>query len=275
MARKTAEAAGARIAPLTTVSTSPAARGMAGIGNEWSRRLYDGEFHLPAPPDHVPALTLVFVQSRTGNTATDRPGDLGGGDADRHLIYEGLSRVAADAVLAGARTARGAETLFSVWHPEMIALRQSLRLPRHPVQVVVSKDGHLDVDGTMLFNVPDAPVVLLAGRECLRKSRRWRWRRPWLSVLPLQASWAGTLARLRSESGISRLSVVGGRAIASALVDAGVVQDLLLTTTSSDGGEPHTPYYTGAHRPDMVTITEKTGLGSAGPIRVEHLAIKR
>ena len=30
------------------------------------------------------------------------PSSLGGGDADKHLIYEGLSRVAADAVLAGA-----------------------------------------------------------------------------------------------------------------------------------------------------------------------------
>lgn len=273
VARKTAEAAGASMTPLTTVRTSPAARGMAGIGNEWSRRLYDGEFHLSTPPDRVPALTLVFVQSRTGNTVTDRPDELGGGDVDRHLVYEGLSRVAADAVLAGARTASGAETLFSVWHPEMIAFRQSLRLPRHPVQVVVSKDGHLDVDGTMLFNVPDAPVVLLAGRECLRKSRRWRFRRPWLSVLPLQASWAGTLARLRSESGISRVSVVGGRAVASTLVDAGVVQDLLLTTTSTDGGEPDTPYYIGPRAPTLALITEKRGEGSEGPIRVEHFAI--
>ena len=275
VARKTAEATAASIAPLTTVRTSAAARAMEGIGNEWTCRLYDGTFHLPAPPDRAPAVTLVFVQSRTGNTVTDRPDELGGGDADRHLIYEGLSRVAAGAVLAGARTATGAGTFFSVWHPELVALRRSLGLPRHPVQVVVSKSGHVDVEGTMLFNVPDVPVVVLAGRECLRKSREWRSRRPWLRVLPVQASWADTLAHFRSESGISRVSVVGGRTIASALIDADAVQDLLLTTTSSESGEPDTPYYSGAHRPDVATITEKTGLGSAGPIRVEHLAVSR
>jgi hypothetical protein len=37
---------------------------------------------------------------------------------DKHLIYEGLSRAAADAVLAGAATVRAGDIVFSVWHPE-------------------------------------------------------------------------------------------------------------------------------------------------------------
>ena len=67
-----------------------------------------------------PACHLVFVQSRDGNTGARDPSLLGGGDTDKHLIYEGLSRVAADAVLSGAETIRGGHLVMSVWHPELV-----------------------------------------------------------------------------------------------------------------------------------------------------------
>ena len=271
--RKTSEATHADIRPLTTASTSLAAGAFTPIGNHWTSRLYDGSFLLPAAPDDLPALTLVFVQSKSRNTAADQPSSLGGGDTDRHLIYEGLSRVAADAVRAGAKTAAGDATFFSVWHPSLVALRQSLGLPRHPIQIVVSPQGQIDVDHTLLFNVPDAPVIVLAGPEGLRKSRRWRLRRPWLRVRPLEADWRGAFRRLRGDDGITRISVVGGRMTASALIDAGLVQDIVLTTTSTDAGEKDSPFYTGRQPLQFTAITEKHGLGSGGPIRVEHLAL--
>ena len=68
----------------------------------------------------------MFVQSLDGNTVADDPSDLGGGDTDKHLIYEGLSRVAADAVMAGAATVAGGKIVFSVWHPELVRLRSAL-----------------------------------------------------------------------------------------------------------------------------------------------------
>ena len=74
----------------------------------------------------LPAIDLVFVQSRDSNTVADNPSTLGGGDTDEHLVYEGLSRVDADAVLAGAATARSERMVFSIWHPELVALRCSL-----------------------------------------------------------------------------------------------------------------------------------------------------
>ena len=42
------------------------------------------------------------------------PQTLGGGETDKHLIYEGLARVSADAVLAGSSTVRGGRGLFRV-----------------------------------------------------------------------------------------------------------------------------------------------------------------
>ena len=108
----------------------------------------------------------MFVQSRDGNTAAGDPSALGGGETDKHLLYEGLSRVAADAVLVGARTIHPA-AFFSVWHPELVALRLSLGLSRHPAQLVISKRGHFDFT-SLLFNVPGVPVFLIGGEGCSR-----------------------------------------------------------------------------------------------------------
>ena len=128
---------------------------------------YGGEFGLAVPDEGQTALSLVFVQSKDGNTGGTDPSTLGGGATDKHLIYEGLSRVAADAVLAGAGSVH-ADAFFSVWHPELVTLRASLGLRRHPAQIVVSKRGGLDF-GALLFNVPDVPVFLIGGDECVAR----------------------------------------------------------------------------------------------------------
>ncbi len=46
-----------------------------------------------------------------------------------------------------------------------------------------------------------------------------------------------------------RISAVGGRTIATALIDQRIAQDLSLTTSAIDGGEPSTPFYRGQQRP--------------------------
>ena len=66
-------------------------------------------------------MSLVFVQSRDGNTGANNPAELGGGPTDKYLIYEGLSRVAADGVMAGASTI-GKSVFFSITHPQLVAL---------------------------------------------------------------------------------------------------------------------------------------------------------
>jgi hypothetical protein len=95
------------------------------LENDWSRALFDGPFYRSAAPaaDGTPITSLVFVQSHDGNTGAVDPSTLGGGDTDLHLIYEGLSRVDADAVMAGATTARARDVVFSVWHPQLTSLR--------------------------------------------------------------------------------------------------------------------------------------------------------
>ena len=118
--------------------------------------------------------TVLPLAGAVSGSARDQPGvraiarrqhrraairrSLGGGETDKHLIYEGLSRVAADAVLAGAETIRGGDIVLSVWHPELVALRASLGLPRHPIQIVATLRG-LELDAACMFNVPELPVV--------------------------------------------------------------------------------------------------------------------
>jgi hypothetical protein len=84
------------------------------IGNAWTRALFDGDFYRSDSNGDIPVTNLVFVESREGNTGADDPSALGGGETDKHLIYEGLSRVDADAVFAGATTARHDDLVFSV-----------------------------------------------------------------------------------------------------------------------------------------------------------------
>ena len=272
--RKTAEAVRANIRALATVADCSAEWPIRPVGNAWSRKYYGGDFHLFEPPPQLPsrpAVSLVFVRTRDGNTGADNPGDLGGGPTDLHLIYEGLSRVAANGVLAGASTV-GRTVFFTVWHPELVSLRRELGLPRHPSQIVVSNDGRIDLD-SLIFNEPEVPVFMLAGAGCRTKHAAEFARRPWITVVPMDAGGlGGALAHLRSH-GIERISAVGGRTIATALLDQGLVQDLYLTTSAIDGGEPDTPFYCGTRSPKYSTIVRKSETGTAQPILFEHLAI--
>jgi len=271
-AKKTREALAARLESLSPVFDRPGTAPRVAVGNAWTRQHYGGDFDLVAPPAGETALSLVFVQSSDGNTGAEDPSTLGGGPTDKHLIYEGLSRVAADGVLAGATTVRG-NTFFSVWHPELVALRGILGLPRHPAQMVISKRGRLDFDA-LLFNVPDVPVFLIARDEGLAERTAWLRARPWIQHIPLiDDNLAAALDRLRADHGIQRISAVGGRNTASRLVDAGVVQDLYLTTAARPGGEAGTPWYLGATAPALDVITRKQWMDAGSPVVFEHLLI--
>ena len=267
-ARKSRAAVGAELSPFVTVDDSLAS-GSAEIGNAWSRRLFDGPFYLsPAADNRRPATSLVFVQSADGNTGADDPAALGSGATDTHLIYEGLSRVAADAVLAGAGTIRGADLVFSVWHPEMVALRAALGFPRHPAQIVATNRG-LNLDGELLFNLPSIRVVLLTGAPPSGDTMDALGARPWITHLPVHdGDFRETFERLR-EIGIERVSCVGGRTLARALLESGLVDDVYLTTAPVTGGEPGTPIASWAWRGP--TILKKHGTRGESGVTFEQI----
>jgi 5-amino-6-(5-phosphoribosylamino)uracil reductase len=281
-ARKTAEADAAIIAPLVT-ERDRANGGLIAIGNAWSHALFDGPFYMsPLPTDGAPAASLVFVRSREGNTVARNPSMLGGGDVDKHLIYEGLSRVAADAVLGGAATIRGGDLVLSIWRRELVQLRAALGLPRHPIQVVATLRGAPLEEG-LLFNVPELPVIVITVARGAEAMRHALAARPWVTSIVMETPHDLPLAfhRLR-EHGINRLSCIGGRTLAGQLIDAGLIQDLYLTTTDKSAGEPNTPFYS---RPlggdarlkpsgDVREVVRKHGTGPNVGVIFEHLAVR-
>ncbi len=197
-----------------------------------------------------------------GNTVTNDPSTLGGGRIDKHLIYEGLSQVAADAVLSGANTI-GGDIVFSVWHPELVRLRAALGKPRHPIQIVATIRG-LDLDEHLLFNVPDDSRDRLDDRQ--RRGRDATGDRR-TSVGPADRDGAADdLPAAFQEFRDSRHRPHLGRRrenLATQLVDAGLVQDVYLTTSPLPGGEPGTPFYPRplTTRTDRAQARHRSGVG--------------
>jgi riboflavin biosynthesis pyrimidine reductase len=265
---KTLQAITAKITPFIT-DVDRGADGRIAIGNDWTRRLFDGPFYVAPPrsPD-LPATSLVFVQSRNRNTVAKDPSSLGGGDADLHLIYEGLSRIAADAVLAGAATVRG-DIVFSTWHPELVALRASLDLPRHPVQIIATVLG-ITFDG-LIVNVPEIPVMLLTVAGAMDAMSKPLAERPWITpvVMPTPADLADAFRELRMR-GIATISCIGGRTLARQLLDAALIEDVYLTTSAKDAGEPDTPLSAQASSGNV--IQRKHGTGEDAGVMFEMIS---
>jgi riboflavin biosynthesis pyrimidine reductase len=148
-----------------------------------------------------------------------------------------------------------------------------LALPRHPAQIVVSKRGRVDVDA-LLFNVPDVPVFLIAGDECIARHESALRARPWIRLIPVTGDdLRAAFERLKGEEGIQRVSAIGGRVTATQLVDSGLIQDIYLTTTSLEGGEPGTAWYCGTNPPQLTAITSKQWHESGSQVVFEHCLI--
>ena len=271
-ARKTAAATAAVLPAYTTEREAPR-DGLIAIGNDWTHERFGGSFYLSPPRSGAPSCSLVFVQSADGNTGSARPSDLGGGLTDEIVVYEGLSRVAADAVLSGAETVRGGGTVFSVWHPELVRLRESLGLPRHPVQMVATLQG-LDIERMLLFNVPELRAILLTVPDTAARLRDALRSRPWVTpvVMADRSDLPHAFEQLAA-LGIERVSCIGGRRLAASLVEAGLVDDLYLTTSPRPGGEPGTTLPATALAGDA--IVRKRGTREESGVVFEQLALAR
>ena len=251
------------------------ADGLLGFGTPRSRLLFDGDFYRSVTPPlaGTPVTSLVFVQSRSGNTVAKLPSLLGGGETDLHLIYEGLSRIDADAILAGAASARGRDLVFSIWHPDFVRLRLARGRSRHPVQVIVTNRGELRFDDALMFNEPDLPVLVVTRSAMVDTVRRRLGARPWVDVVDAgePVSFTRALRALR-ERGIEVVSCIGGRITATALLSEGLITDVYLTTSAIEAGEPNTPYYEGGPLA-LRRVLLKEGRGVEAGVRFEHFLV--
>ena len=274
--RRKEQAASTADIPGYATSEIQVGRDLVALESTWSNVLFDGAFYRSAAPrcDGVPVTSLVFVQSRDGNTVVADPSTLGGGNTDLHLVYEGLSRVDADAVLAGSATARGRETVFSVWHPKLVALRLSRGRARHPAQVVVTNVGNLRFDDGLMFHEPSLRVLVITRTGAVKAIEDRLVGKPWIDVIDggEPVSFGRALRQLRRR-GIEVVSCVGGPRTAKALLNEQLVNDIYLTTSAIDGGTSGTPYHAGS-RPNVDRVVLKEGRGKEAGVRFEHLIVR-
>jgi 5-amino-6-(5-phosphoribosylamino)uracil reductase len=166
----------------------------------------------------VPVLRLVLAVSLDGRLAPAAGGAAQlGGAGDRRALEEALAW--ADGALLGGETLRLHGSTCLVHAPDLLAERQGRGLSPQPTALVVSRSGQFS---------PDLPF----------------WQQPlqrWLvapesgpappigfsRLIPLQ-SWPQLLAALAAE-GLERLVLLGGAALAGALLAEGLVDELQLT----------------------------------------------
>jgi riboflavin biosynthesis pyrimidine reductase len=124
----------------------------------------------------------------------------------------------------------------------------------------------------MLFNVPALRVILItvaSGADAMRDELKSR---PWITAVVMDGvdDLPEAFRELR-RLGIERMSCIGGRTLARPLLDAGLIQDVYLTTGTRSGGEPGTPLYDKPlHGREVV---RKNGTGPDAGVVFEHIAI--
>jgi len=251
----------ASFAALTTIAEESGGADLLSFGNAWTRRLFDGDFHRSAGPASPALPSVSLIVTEEGLLGTTVP----------HLLHEGLTRVDADAVLSGIGPPGSGDQVCSVWHPELVKLRADRGLPRHPVQVLVTNSCDVPFDRCLLFREPSLQVIVVT-RTSLAGAARARLREyPWVDVIgagdPLDLRAALTQLRAR---GVAVVSAVGGRRLATSLLDAGLVTDLYVTVREPGSAASVLSFYNG---PPLVRrrLLSKTGRGPEGAVRFEHL----
>ena len=114
-------------------------------------------------------------------------------------------------------------------------------------------------------------MLTVAG--CAGRMRAAFASRPWVKPIVMRRSedLPAAFETLRS-LGIERVSAVGGRGVATQLIDAGLVQNVYLTTSPRPGGDPGTPMYP---RPlNARALVRKHGTAHESGVIFEHLTIR-
>lgn len=187
-------------------------------------------------PESPSAVRLNFVASINGSVVgEDGTSESLSSRTDRRIL--GVIREHADVVLVGARTVR----------------REGYLAPRHARLAVITRSG--DLSGHRLGDSFLRPLIVCPPSAVQRVEQQMRG--AVVEVVPLQSEVldpAEVLALLRSH-GLAGVVCEGGPTLAAALLDAGLVDELCLTTSPKlrAPGVPLLPRLTGAR---AATLTQ-------------------
>jgi riboflavin biosynthesis pyrimidine reductase len=171
-------------------------------------RVWLAELYRPASPTVV---RLNFVASINGSVVgEDGTSESLSSHTDRRIL--GVIRQHADAVLVGARTVR----------------REGYTAPQHARLAVVTRSG--DLEGHRLDESFHRPIIICPQSAVERVKQQMRGAA--VDIAPLRSDVldpAEVLDLLR-ERGLSAVVCEGGPTLAASLLDAGLVDELCLTT---------------------------------------------
>jgi riboflavin-specific deaminase-like protein len=207
-------------------------------------------------PEHRPFVFVNMVSTIDGRAqVSGRTRDLGE-EADLEMLLE--LRAIADAVLIGTGTLRAEGYARLVGSAERRARREAAGLAGDPVAVLLSRSLELPWDAG-LFADPDQPVLVYTGADAPAEVSETA--APVEIVRLERAEPAAMLADLRAR-GIAALLTEGGPTLNSALLGAGLVDELFLTIAPQITGEA-----------DAIRIVEGDGL--AAPLRCRPVWVLR
>jgi riboflavin biosynthesis pyrimidine reductase len=200
-----------------------------------------GPFRLVAYRDRMPDRPYVLLSAAVSldGALDDR--------TDRRLILSGPEdldavdqlRAGCDAILVGAGTVRADDPRLLVRSPARRAAREARGLPPSPVRVVLS-GGALDPGAAVFTGGP--PPLVLGG------------------ALP------DVLAELAAR-GVARLLVEGGASVLTAVLAAGLADELRLAVAPVFVGDPLAPRLLGPAVPGRARLLEVSAVGDTAVLR--------
>lgn len=232
--------------PLEPLISAPPPRVPARGGlSDPLRARYGSDLWIPLRAGR-PTVVVNFVSTLDGVVSYATPEAAGGGEIsgffepDRFIM--GLLRAMADAVLIGAGTMRAGHD--EAWTPEsahpdsadrFASLRRALGLRPHPLTVVVSGSGAIDLSHPGMAD-PDVNVLIIttdAGAAALRSQQP----RPHIEVRSLgsEVTAAGVMTAL-GERGLHLVLCEGGPHLLGMLLAARAVEELFLTIAPQVAG---------------------------------------
>jgi diaminohydroxyphosphoribosylaminopyrimidine deaminase/5-amino-6-(5-phosphoribosylamino)uracil reductase len=181
-----------------------------------------------------PFLTLKLALTLDGRiaTASGESQWITGPEARRRVH---ALRMSHDVVMVGGGTARADDPLLTV---------RDMGTPRQPVRVVLSQSLDLPAEGRMAASARDVPLWLLHGASA-PKARQEAWRETGATLIEVPTD-NGQLApqtvlRALAQAGLTRVFCEGGGQLAASLMQAGLVDQLIVFSAGAVIGSEGLP----------------------------------
>lgn len=207
------------------------------------RAAYDGELFLSDSPGR-PLIFANFVQTLDGIVSLKIPGKSGGADIsgrnEEDTFIMGLLRAWADAVMIGEDTFRNAPghvwtagCVYPSFEKKFDAFRKTLGKPTlHPLNVVVSGMGHINLDEPLFSNDEIRSAVLTTRQGAAHLRRTYGVTLPaTVHVLPGEVTLdpSDMVSLLHAEYGVKLLLHEGGPTLFSSFLEQSLIDELFLT----------------------------------------------